>query len=139
MSAFFCKKSTIFGKNNTFTQSNSVRAVLVFFSSFLEFYKIKGYFYWQCKFYRLCFWNMDLGWLEIGHKLEKWQWRQNLPTWLHRQPFWRCFVTCVNFSYWSKFHVNIIAGSRLMTILFYKGLKRNVEIGNNPVWHLLTI
>ena len=28
MSAFFCKKSEIFGQNNTFIQSNSVRAVL---------------------------------------------------------------------------------------------------------------
>ena len=31
MSVFFCQKSTFFGKNNTFTQSNSVRAVLEIF------------------------------------------------------------------------------------------------------------
>ena len=35
--------------------------------------------------------------------------------------FWRCFVSLVNFSYWSKFHVNIITGSGIMTIFFYKG------------------
>ena len=53
--------------------------------------------------------------------------------------FWRCFVSLVKFSYWSKFHVNIITGSGIMTIFFYKGLTRNPEIGNTPVWVLLTI
>ena len=48
--------------------------------------------------------------------------------------FWRCFVSLVKFSYWSKFHVNIISGSGIMTIFFYKGLTRNPEIGNTPVW-----
>ena len=45
--------------------------------------------------------------------------------------FWRCFVSLVKFSYWSKFHVNIITGSGIMIIFFYKGLTRNPEIGNN--------
>ena len=35
------------------------------------------------------------------------------------------FVSLVKFSYWSKFHVNIIIGSAVMTIFFYKGLTRN--------------
>ena len=35
--------------------------------------------------------------------------------------FWRCFVSPVKFSYWSKFYVNIITGSGIMTISFYKG------------------
>ena len=48
--------------------------------------------------------------------------------------FWRCFVSIVKFSYWSKFHVNIITGSGIMTIFFYKGLTRNSEIGNTHVW-----
>ena len=46
--------------------------------------------------------------------------------------FSRCFVFLVKFSYWSKFHVNIITGSGIMTIFFYKGLTRNPEIGNTP-------
>ena len=50
--------------------------------------------------------------------------------------FWRCFVFLVKFSYWSKFHFNIITGSGVMTISFYKGLTRNPEIGNTPVWVL---
>ena len=48
--------------------------------------------------------------------------------------FWRCFVSLVKFSYWSKFHVNIITVSGIMTIFFYKGLSRNSEIGNTHVW-----
>ena len=53
--------------------------------------------------------------------------------------FWRCFVFLVKFSYQSKFHVNIISGSGIMTIFFYKGLTRNPEIGNTPVWVLPNI
>ena len=53
--------------------------------------------------------------------------------------FWCCFVSPVKFSYWSKFHVNIITGSGIMTILFYKRLTRNPEIGNTPVWILPNI
>ena len=42
----------------------------------------------------------------------------------------------VKFSCWSKFHVNIITGPRVMKIYFYKGLTRNPEIGNTPIWVL---
>ena len=42
------------------------------------------------------------------------------------------FVSFVKFSYSSKFHVNIITGSGIMTILFYKGLTKNPEIGIPP-------
>ena len=38
----------------------------------------------------------------------------------------------VKFSYWSKFHVNIITDSGAMTIFIYKELSRNLEIGNKP-------
>ena len=53
--------------------------------------------------------------------------------------FWRCFVSLVKFSYWSKFHVNIITGSGIMTIFFYKRLTRNLEIRNTPLWVLPNI
>ena len=49
------------------------------------------------------------------------------------------FVSFVKFSYLSNFHVNIITGSGIMTILFYKGLTKNPEIGNTPVWVLPNI
>ena len=53
--------------------------------------------------------------------------------------FWRCFVSLVKFTYWSRFHVNIITGSGIMAIFFYKGLTRNPEIGNTPIWVLPNI
>ena len=53
--------------------------------------------------------------------------------------FWRCFVCLVKFSYWSKFHVNIITGSGVMVIFFYKGLTRNPKVRNTPAWVLLNI
>ena len=43
------------------------------------------------------------------------------------------------FSYWSKFHLNIITGSGVLTIFFYKELTRHPEIGYNPVWDLPNI
>ena len=46
---------------------------------------------------------------------------------------WNFFVFLFKFSYWSKFHVNIITGSGVMTIYFCKGLTRNLQIGNTPI------
>ena len=48
--------------------------------------------------------------------------------------FWRGSVSLVKFSYCSKFHVNVVTGSGILTIFFYKGLTRSPEIGNTPVW-----
>ena len=45
-----------------------------------------------------------------------------------------CFISLVNLSYWSKFHVSIVTDSGVTAILFYKGLTRNPEIGNTTVW-----
>ena len=42
-------------------------------------------------------------------------------------------VSLVEFSYWPKFHVNIITVFRVMTNFLNKGLTRNLEIGNTPV------
>ena len=53
--------------------------------------------------------------------------------------FWRCFVSLVKFSYWPKFHVNIITGSGIMTTFFHKGLTRNQIIWNISVWVLPSI
>ena len=53
--------------------------------------------------------------------------------------FWRPFVSLIKFSYWFNFHVNIITGSGVMIIFFYKGLTRKPEIGNTRVWVLHNI
>ena len=49
------------------------------------------------------------------------------------------FSFIVEFSYCYKFHYNIITGSGVMKICFYKGLARNTEIENTPVWVLTNI
>ena len=55
------------------------------------------------------------------------------------QFFWQLFVSILKFRDWSKFHVNIITTSGVMTNYFYLGLTTNLEIGNTPVWVLLNI
>ena len=50
--------------------------------------------------------------------------------------FFDIVLSLVKFSYWSKFYLNIVTSSGVMTIYFYKGLTRNPEIRNTPVWVL---
>ena len=50
--------------------------------------------------------------------------------------FWHWRVSLVKFSYCSRFHVDIIISSGVMTIFAYKGLTRNLKIGSTPVWIL---
>ena len=56
--------------------------------------------------------------------------------WRHRQFFLALFYFIL-FSYWSKFHVNIITG--VMTIFLCKRLTRNPESGNTTIWVLPNI
>ena len=53
--------------------------------------------------------------------------------------FLNVFASLGKFSYWSKFHVDIIIGSGVMTSFIYKRLTRNPESGRNPVWVLSII
>ena len=46
------------------------------------------------------------------------------------------FISLVMFSYRSKFHVNIITGSGVLTIYFSKRLNTNPERGNTLAWVL---
>ena len=81
------------------------------------------------------------GLLQIDQKSKKWQdvMTTQFSDMTSSSIFWRCFVSLVKFSYCSKFHINIITGSVIMTIFFYKGLTKSPEIGNTPVWVLLEI
>ena len=106
MSAFLCKKSSFLSKIALLFKVWEL--CWRFFRSVFSFCKIKGNYWWQCKFYRPCVRNPASWLLQIGHKLEKWQWHHNFLTWRHRQFFWRCRVSLAKSSYWSKFYVNII-------------------------------
>ena len=103
-----------------------------FFISVYSFCKTKGYYYWKHKFGWLCVRPPDCCKLAKNPKYD------NDVTILRYgvivKIFWHCFVSLVTFSYWSKFHVNIITGHGIKTIFFYKGLTRNWEIGNNPAF-----
>ena len=70
---------------------------------------------------------------QIDWNLEKWQWCHNFLTWCHCQFFFFDAVlfllsSLVTYIYWSQFHVNIITGSSIMTISFYKRLTRNPKL-----------
>ena len=110
-----------------------------FFNSVFSFYKIKGYYLWKHNFFRFCVRNRlpDCYKLAINRKNDN-----NVTIFWHEVTvkfFWGCFVSLVKFSYWSKFNVNTITGSRIKTIFFYKGLTKNQEIGNTHVWGLPNI
>ena len=77
--------------------------------------------------------------LQIGQKTGKWQWHHNFSRWRHHQFFWLYFFSLFRFSYWSNIHVNTITSSGIMKIFSYKGLTRNVDIGNTPIWVLPNI
>ena len=53
--------------------------------------------------------------------------------------FWRSRISLVKYSYWFKFHVNIISRFRVITIFTLKKLTRNPEIANTTVWILANI
>ena len=100
---------------------------------------MKGYFWWSHTFSRLCIWNPASGLLQICHKLEKRQWRHSFGHDVIIKISWPCFDSLANFRFWSKFHVNAVTVSGVMTISFYKGLTRNLEMGNIFVWVLPNI
>ena len=139
MSTFFPKKLGFFVQKSTFTQSNSVscvRGFLVLFSVFVrQKITITESITFADSVSRIRF--LDCSKLAKNPKNDS-----DVTIFRHDvnvKFLWRCFVSLAKFSYWSKFHVNIITGSGIMTIFFYKGLTRNPEIGNTPVWVLPNI
>ena len=70
---------------------------------------------------------------------EKQKKQTKFPDMMSCQIFWRCFDSLVKFSFWSKFHVNVITGSEVIKFFFYKWLIKNPEIGYTPVWVLPNI
>ena len=135
MSVFFCKKSAIFGQNITFTQSNSVRAVLeIFLFCFHFLYDNRLLLMKKLVLQTM---RLDCSKFAVNRKNSKDVtifWYEVFVRFL-----WCCFVYLFTLSFWSKLHINIITGFGVMTICFYKGLTRNPEMGNNTVWVLPNI
>ena len=76
-----------------------------------------------------------LNWLPIEKMTMTWQFFQVTSSSI----FWRCRAFLIKFSYYSQFHVNVIAGSGVITTFVYKGLNKNPEISNTPLWVLYNI
>ena len=92
-----------------------------------------AYYWWKHRFYRLVR-DPASGFLQIGRKLNKWQSCHNLSTWRHCQTFLlSILVTGPNFMSISSLV------PELWQFFFYKGLNRNQEIQNFPVWVLPNI
>ena len=130
ISEFFFQKNNIFGKNSTFVYSkqkyeSSVWEFLFLFSIFVI---QKVTFNENVSFadYESGIYLPDCSKLAIKRKNYI-----DVTTCWHDvivNFFWGCNIPLVKFSYWSRFHVNIIPGSEVMKVYFYKGLIRNPEI-----------
>ena len=112
-----------------------MRAVLeVFFSSVFSFCTTKGYCYWKHNFCRVCVWNPVSGLLQIGQKSGKWQWCHNFPTWCQHP----IFLTLFCFSCQVLLLVEVLCQYHHQfwnyDNFLLKGLTRNLEIRNTPIW-----
>ena len=139
MSASFTIKQHFLSKNVPLLKAIVWELCYRVFSSVFSFCKAKGYYYWRHNVCSLCGQNQASGLLQIGTKSKN---DNDLTIFRHDvnvKLFWPFFLSIFNFSYWFKFHVNIITSSGLMIIFFYKGLTRNPETGNTPSWVLLNI
>ena len=102
-----------------------------FFSSVFSFCKKKGYCYWKTE--------------SVLQTAPNWPkiWKMAMASQFSDMTLSSNFFDVVLFllssSYWSKFHVNIITGSGIITIFFYKRLTRNTEIGNTPASEFCTV
>ena len=130
MLAFFAKNQHFVAKIVPLFKAIVWELCNKFFSYIFSFCKIKGCYYWKCKFYNLCVRDTASGLLQISYKNDN-----DVTTF--RKFFWPYSISLVKFSYWPKFHVNIMTG--VTKIFAYKGLTRNLEIVNTPVWVLPSI
>ena len=121
MLTIFCKKCQRFLTKIVPLLKPIVRELCYrFFSSVFSFCKI-GYSKWKLSFtdYTSGIWFLDCSKLPVTWKNSNYVtifWQDVIVKF-----FWCCFVSLVQFIYWSKFHVNIITGSVVMLILFIRG------------------
>ena len=103
MSAFFCRKLAFFVQKSTFTQSNSVRAVLEIFLVFVrQMVTLTENISFAC-----CVQNLAFGLLQIGRKSEKWQLCHIFPTWRQHHIFFDVILFLLS---------SLVTGPRFMSI-----------------------
>ena len=129
MSAFF------FGKDSTFTQSNTVRVCYRCFSSAFSFCEvtINEHISVTNYVYEIRLLNCFKSTINRKNNNDvRICWQDIVVSFFD-------VILFVKFSYWPKFYVNIITGSGVVTIFFYKELSRIPEIGNTLAWVLPNI
>ena len=124
--SIFSKNIRVFFKIVPFLKARVWDLCLTFFSYIFSFFKIKG-----C-FYRLSIQNPVSTLLEIDGKITTTPKFIDMTLWSISLTF--SFASLLKFSYCSKFHINIIAGSGVVTVFFHMELTRNPEIRNTLVW-----
>ena len=138
----FCKKSGFFCISNTFSQSNSLRAVLDFLVliSVLIIYKANVYGNISFTDHESGFRHPDCS--KVDLKWEKWPLSRKMimmPEFVNMTSSTNFFNVVVFYlsSFVSNFHFIIITGFGVMTIFVYKGLAGNLEYENTQVWIFL--
>ena len=126
VSIFFAKYRHYSGINSTFTQSRSARAVLKrFLVLFSDFARKEVTINENVNFTDYAF---EIRLPDCSKLAINWKNGNDVTIFWNGvivKFYWQCFVSLVKLSYWFKFHINIMTGSGVMTILFFKGVTRN--------------
>ena len=110
MSAFFAKNQPFMSKIAPLLKAVVWELCQIFFSSVFSFCKVKG-----------------------NQIAPNWPWIRKMTMtpqfsdMISSPIFFGVANFVFKFSYWFKFHINIITSFRVMTICLYKGLTRNLE------------
>ena len=136
MSAFFCKKLAFFVQKSTFTQSNSIRAVLRDFLVLFSVFARQKVIITENITFADSVSGIQIGLLQIGQKI----WKMTMTSHFSDMTSWSIFFDVVLFLLSSLGTTqSSMSISSSLTIFFYKGLTRNPEIRNTLVWLLPNI
>ena len=138
MSAFFLQNITVFYPKSTFTKSNSLRVVLRdFLVLFSTFVRQKVTVTENIILQTLC---PEFGLRSAPNwpKIRKMTMTSQFSDMTSTSKFFDVVLFVLS-SLVTGRSFNIITGSGIMTIFYHKGLTRNPEIENTPVWALPNI
>ena len=94
------------------------------FTYIFSFCKIKGYYYWKVSF---IIYASGIRLPDCSRLAINWKNNNDLTTFRKFIKFvWPCSISLVKFSYWPKFHVNIITGKIFAYKRLAVGLKKYI-------------